>query len=209
MEDNFSQVALLYELSLTNVKHRNPEDIAGNFIRKILSRKALNYGAVWLKGTEKKGTVHFSSLYAMPLTWEAVETTREKVDELFKEGNLALTTESFFFGKELTGHFAYFRLLDIGILELYSSNDAEKLCEDSVYPLLDVVQQLAATIESGFAFKKLKDEIGHRKRAEKYQKNSEEKYRKIIDNIHLGLMEVDNDEKVPVCQRVIFKAYRI
>ena len=196
MEDSFSQVALLYELSLTNLKHRRPEDNAKQFIKKFLSRKALNYGAIWLFGEQEDDVITCRNLFSIPMLREKLMVSHQKITDLFSEGEIGLTTESIFFGKELEGHFAYFRLNDLGMLELYSANHPEKLNREAIYPFLNVVRQLAMSLESGFAFERLQNEIEQRKIAEQDHLNSEEKYRKIIDNIDLGLLEVDNNENI-------------
>ena len=196
MEDSFSQVALLYELSLTNLKHKRPEENAKQFIKKFLSRKALNYGAVWLFGEREDDLITCTNLYSIPMLREKLVLPYQKIRDLFGDGEVGLTQESIFFGDELRGHFAYFKLYDLGMLELYSANHPEKLNKEAIYPFLNVVRQLAMSLESGFAFERLQNEIEQRKIAEQYHLNSEEKYRKIIDNIDLGLVEVDNDEKI-------------
>ena len=196
MEDSFSQVALLYELSLTNLKHKHPEENAKQFIKKFLSRKALNYGAVWLFGEREGDLIPCTNLYSIPMLREKLVLSCQKIQDLFGNGEVGLTHESIFFGDELQGYFAYFKLNDLGMLELYSANHPEKLNKEAIYPFMNVVRQLAMSLESGFAFERLQKEIEQRQIAEQYHLNSEEKYRKIIDNIDLGLVEVDNDEKI-------------
>ena len=80
-------------------------------------------------------------------------------------------------------------------MELYHNGSTSiDFTRESFLPYQDVISLFGTSIESGFFYQKLQKEIEQRQSAEKSLKNSEEKYRRIIDNIQLGLLEVDNDE---------------
>lgn len=195
MTETVELLSLLYELSLCNLKYRTPEDTANAFVRKILSRKSLQYGAVWKTIDIDDSTVKFESVYSLPEQTKSCSMRTETFISSFNQDIFFESKKSLFDGVEMEGNFAYFKLNDFGILELYDSRtNRNALDRSSMSPFHDVVTQFASSLESGFSHQLLQSEISQRKSAEKSLKNNEEKYRRIIDNIKLGLLEVDNDE---------------
>lgn len=196
MTDSLQHISLLYELSVTTLKHLDPAKTAENFVKKFLSRKNLNYGAIWMIDKLVEKTIHFSRLYSMPETEDQARTSLQSFTELFGGNLFAESKESIFDDKTLSGNFLYFKLGDIAILELFSKNNADKVSLQAIYPFKDVFNQLAISIESGFSYQHLQKEIEQRKIAEKSLTHNEEKYRRIVDNIKLGLLEVDTNDIV-------------
>ena len=187
-----SQITLLYELSLANTRHYRPIDNARQFVNKLLSRKALSSGVVWLFDGFHQDSFICKVLHAMPDLHSVNAIEVGHVNEFFTD-NLVVSNHSIF-GKDIdTGYYAYFKLNDIGFLELFS-DDESKLSLKSLNPLRDVVNQLAVSLEIGFSYQNLQDQIKQREKAEKSLRANELKYRNIIDNIQLGLLEVDRDE---------------
>ena len=193
MSGTLEQISLLYELSLTNSQHMQPEDTARKFVKKLISRKALNFGAVWLFDHMEEGEIICKCLYSLPEISEIRRVSPYQISDVFKEGVFCSETSSLF-GME--GHFAYFKLNDIGFLELGSNSYPSRVGKKSLYSLKDVVTQLAVSLESGFAYQKLQQEIRQRKIAEQSHKNTEAKYARIIENVQLGLLEVDNRDVI-------------
>ena len=194
MTDSLQQISLLYELSVTTLKHLNPIETASGFIKKILSRKNLGYGAIWIFDNIDESKIVCSRLYSMPATEDKKEIALDHFTGLFGEEVMAFTTESIFQLTENSGSYAYFKLGEIGILELHSKSEGSILDRQALYPFKDVINQLAISLESGFSYQNLQKEINQRKDAEQSLKSNEEKYRRIVNNIELGLLEVDNQD---------------
>ncbi|MEM6525724.1 MAG: PAS domain-containing sensor histidine kinase [Bacteroidota bacterium] len=187
-----SQITLLYELSLANTRHYRPIDNARQFVNKLLSRKALTAGIVWLFDGFQGDSFICKILHAMPDLRSTNVIKADRVNSFFSDG--LVVSDHSIFGKDIDkGRYAYFKLNDIGFLELFS-DDESKLSLKSLNPLRDVVNQLAVSLEIGFSYQNLQDQIRQREKAEKSLRANEEKYRNIIDNVQLGLLEVDNDE---------------
>ncbi|PIB34742.1 hypothetical protein BFP72_04630 [Reichenbachiella sp. 5M10] len=190
-------LSLLYELSLTNLNYRDPEDTARKFIRKFLSRKSLQYGAVWRikKGDNQK--IVFSKIYSMPKTECLREISLETFNEAFATEESFFCEHSLFDDVTLTGKYGYFKLREFGLLELFSDNiPEEEFNYKAFYPFSDVIKQFAISLESGFSYQNLQQEITQRQLAEARVIANENKYRRIIDNIDLGLLEVDNNDLI-------------
>ena len=196
MTDINKQITLLYELALATNKHNHPEDTAKKFIKTILSRKGLQYGAIWIKVENHSDAVTFNRLYSTPKTTDQITITNKAIDSTFKDALFTTTRRSIIKGVRKPGHYAYFKLGEYGLLELYCSEGGEKLSIEAITPLQEVVNQLALSIDSGFSYQLLQAEIKQRKIAEQSVKNNEEKYRRIIDNVQLGLLEVDDHEVI-------------
>ena len=195
MDKTVDLLTLLYELSLTNTKHQNPEDTARKFVKKFLARKSLQYGAVWKMEAVTEEKVMYSRIYSMPQQPDLVVADRGDVGNAFANGAMAYTEQSIFRG-ELEGKFIYFKLGDFGLLEFYDDGKTSNFNKGSFQPFIDVVSQFGINLESSYAFHNLEEEVKLRQKAQKSLRSNEEKYRRIIDNIKLGLMEVDNDDLI-------------
>lgn len=196
MNQTIELLSLLYELSLTNLKHLTPHETAKNFIRKFLSRKSLHAGAVWVIDYYDEHLITFQKIYSIPETDEFKAVEMSTFHQAFGESEMSIRSSPLFAGEESQeGRYVYFKLGDFGLLELFHNGMTPVVfSKDSFRPFLDVITQFAVSLESGFSYQKLQIEIRQREEAEKLLKDSEEKYKRIIDNIKLGLMEVDNDE---------------
>ncbi|MBC6400772.1 MAG: PAS domain-containing sensor histidine kinase [Ekhidna sp.] len=193
MEKTVELLSLLYELSLTSTKHQNPQDTARKFIKKFLARKSLQYGAVWKMEAVTYKEVQYSHIYSMPSQTDVTTADRKELSDLFSNGDLAETGHSLF-NAALNGKFLYFKLGKFGLLEFYDDGRASNFNKESFYPFIDVISQFGVNLESSYAFQNLENEIKLRQQAQKLLKSNEKKYRRIIDNIKLGLLEIDNDD---------------
>lgn len=202
MHQPIELLSLLYELSLTNLKHFKPEETARSFLRKFISRKSLQAGSVWSIMGAKDGQLYLKKIYATPEAAEHGTIDLKRLREVFGREQFVVTHSSLIKERELSGSFAYFKLNDFGILELfYNGATSINFCKSFFIPFVDVIAQLALSLESKFFYQKLQKEVEQRNIAEKSLKNSEQKYRRIIDNIKLGLIEVDNDEIIQHANR--------
>ena len=195
MNQPIELLSILYELSLTNVQHLRPELKAKNFVTKIISRRSLQAGSVWLIDGVEKEHVQLKQIYATPEAQKNDTIDLKVFEEQFGKGEFVMTDYSLLNGRKLDGTFAYFNLNDFCLLELfYNGSTNIDFSKESFLPFKDVISQFGTSIESGFFYQQLQEEIEHRQAAEKSLKKSEEKYRRIIDNIKLGLLEVDKDD---------------
>ena len=186
-------LSILYELSLTNLKYSTPKDTARSFVKKFISRKSLNAGAVWTFSEISGHTVELANLFSTPSNPESIKIEAEPFLQHFKKEKFIVQNESLFSNRQMEGTYAYFKLNDFGLLELFSLNRNGSFTKDSLIPFQDVIAQFAISLESGFNREKLQLEVKNRARAERLLKSSEEKYRRIIDNVQLGLVDTDNE----------------
>ncbi|UXP32105.1 PAS domain S-box protein [Reichenbachiella agarivorans] len=190
-------LSLLYELSLTNLNYRDPEDTARKFIRKFLSRKSLQYGAVWRIQKGDSSKITFRRIYSMPKTEDVHEIAAARFHEAFINQESCFCDQSIFEDVTLKGKYGYFKLGEFGLLELFcESISDEEFNPVAFYPFADVIKQFAISLESGYAHQNLQEEIEQRHLAEARVIASEDKFRRIIDSIDLGLLEVDNHDVI-------------
>ncbi len=195
MNQPIELLSILYELSLTNVQHQMPDEKAKNFIKKILSRRSLQAGSVWIIYGSDGKKLKLKKLYATPDAPSNDYIDLSRFESLFRKDDFVVVDKSLLSERKMEGSFAYFNLNDFAIMELYHNGSTSiDFTRESFLPYQDVISLFGTSIESGFFYQKLQKEIEQRQSAEKSLKNSEEKYRRIIDNIQLGLLEVDNDE---------------
>lgn len=195
MEQTTELLSVLYELSLTNLKYQNPEDTAESFVKKFISRRSLQAGSVWAISDKVTGQLKLTKIYATPETDRDIYLEKSTFEKAFDNENFLISSESLIPCRKMKGQYAYFKLGGFGVLELFYNGATQiDFTKESFTPFLDVVSQLAVSLESGFFNLKLKQEVRNRLAAEKSLSKNQEKYRRIIDNIKLGLMEVDNDE---------------
>ncbi|MEM9340588.1 MAG: PAS domain-containing sensor histidine kinase [Bacteroidota bacterium] len=197
MNQTIELLSLLYELSLTNLKHLTPQETAKNFIRKFLSRKSLHAGSVWTIENYDEDAMILKKVYAIPDCPDGQSISMSQFSHAFHSQDMFISSKTLFKSEKEQAKYAYFKLGDFGLLELYHNGTSPiEFSMESFRPFLDVIAQFAVSLESGFSYQKLQSEMTQRKEAEKSLKTSEEKYKRIIDNIRLGLMEVDNDEVI-------------
>lgn len=192
--DSHNHITLLYELSVKTLKHLDPQETAKTFINTFLSRKNLSYGAIWLTADGGK-EILFSCLFSLPSTQQNNRINKKQFLSYFQNENLVILEHSMF-NKEISGNYAYVRLGEFGVLEVESKSKDIVLDQDSLYPFIEVFNQLAVSLESSYSYQNLEKEIRQRKQAEKSLEANEEKYKRIVDNIELGLLEVDGDDNI-------------
>lgn len=192
--DSHNHITLLYELSVKTLKHLDPQETAKTFINTFLSRKNLSYGAIWLTADGGK-EILFSCLFSLPSTQQNNRINKKQFLSYFQNENLVILEHSMF-NKKISGNYAYVRLGEFGVLEVESKSKDIVLDQDSLYPFIEVFNQLAVSLESSYSYQNLEKEIRQRKQAEKSLEANEEKYKRIVDNIELGLLEVDADDNI-------------
>lgn len=200
-------LSILYELSLTNLKHLDPAEMAGSFVKKFISRKSLHAGSVWsLEEGDDGERLPLQKIYATPEAANEASVDREWFEGKLSEDGMVLSDQSCISCRHMPGKYVYFKLTDFGLLELfYAGSTSISFTKESFLPFQDVVQQFAISLESGFFNQMLQEEVMQRYEAEQSLKNSEEKYRRIIDNIKLGLMEVDTNDVIQFANKPFLK----
>lgn len=192
MKSTTNLLSILYELSLANIHNSNPHDTARNFIKTFLSRMSFNMGVVWVYDSIDADKISFSKLYSMPAIDENGYVSTEVYEKMFEERNIVvLDAPVVETSKRFEGVYVYFKLGDLGLIEFYYAGDESRVSLEIMYPFEDVVNQLASSLKSGFDYEYLQEQIKKRKEAEESLIQSEEKYKRIIDNIDLALLEVD------------------
>ncbi|MEO1255556.1 MAG: PAS domain S-box protein, partial [Bacteroidota bacterium] len=195
MSQPIELLSILYELSLTNVEHLRPEIKAKNFVNKIISRRSLHAGSVWLIKGSDHSSIKLRKVYATPESPDEDTIDLKVFEKLFNKEDFVITDYSLLNNRKMDGFFVYFNLNDFAILELfYNGSTSIDFSLESFLPFKDVISQFGTSIESGLFYQQLQEEIEQRQSAERSLKNNEEKYRRIIDNIQLGLLEVDTDD---------------
>lgn len=194
MEYTVGLLSMLYELSLTNLKHGKPEDMARKFVKKLISRKSIEFGAVWKTGKIDAYEANFHCIYAIPAVEQKLKLDVQVILPVLDNDHFFISDHSLMTAMQSIGSYAYFRLGTYGILELFDSG--RTFSRQELDPFTDVMNQFALSLESSNAFDLLRKEIREREKAEKLVRANQEKYRRIIDNIKLGLLEVDNHEVV-------------
>ena len=195
MDNTVALLSLLYELSLSTHKYLDPEETARKFIKKFLSRKSFEYGAVWRMTSGDLDGIYFNRIYSIPQLPSFVSMAAADYKRLFESSDFQVIQGSLCREVAVEGTFAYFKLGDFGILELHRAQPGDlDSFRESLYPFQDVIHQLGTSLSSSLAYQMLQDEIVQRETAEQSLAAAEEKYRRIINNIHLGLLEVDRNE---------------
>ncbi len=194
MTDPLQQISLLYELSVTTLKHLDPAETANSFVKKFLSRKNLSFGAVWIFEHQTEDCIRCKNLFSIPKTEQTATISIADFSKLFGNDTMAFSKHSIIHENVSKGSYAYCKLGEIGLLELHSKSESQELDKQALYPFKDVINQLAVSLKSGFSYQNLQREIQQRMDAEKSLKTNEEKYRRIVNNIELGLLEVDNND---------------
>ena len=192
MTETVELLTLLYELSLTNLRSEEPEDIARKFIRKFISRKDLQYAAAWKLESTEKDSIRFQRIYSMPSIHQIGTLNFENFPHMPGPVEFQILEKSLFEENKKKGVFAYFKLERFGLLELYDSNpQTTVLTKSKLNPFADVITQFASSLASGYLRYAIRE--------------NEEKYRRIIDNVSLGLLEVDNDEVIQFANQSFLK----
>jgi len=197
MKSTTALLSILYELSLANIHNSNPYDTARNFIKTFLSRMSFNMGAVWIYDSIDSDQIALKKLYSMPTIDIKGVIDTKTFEKVFEQWSIVVLYEPIIGDKDRAeGTYIYFKLRDLGLLEFYYASKSDRISMDTMYPFEDVVNQFSSSLKSGFDHENLQEQIKQRKLAEASLYQNEEKYKRIIDNIDLGLLEVDLDDNI-------------
>lgn len=184
-------ISLLYELSLSVGSTLDPRENCHRFLRTLISRKSLNFGAVWLNRVGADG-IPFCDLFFIHPHFRESDTTvacsHYILQELSSKPYVSITSQDLHFNELLhekkvgKGAYAVFRLGELGFLKLFASNRPTGFDEMEMAQLKQVVDKLKISLDGCFAHIQLKEETEHRLVAQRALEESENKLRRIIDS---------------------------
>ncbi len=177
--ESLNDISFLYELSLATNSIFDADKIAQNFIRILLSRKTLDYGAIWLRNNVSNDE-EFNSyklFYAYPQFYFSKEaiTGIKNISELFDRFNNVITFSTkdeiyqIFIGEGIfpQGKFIVFKLADIGYLLLFRSETDEVFSAKEISQSSKVLNNLAVSLKGIFSYQRASFEIANREKIEK------------------------------------------
>ncbi|MEO1259916.1 MAG: response regulator [Bacteroidota bacterium] len=192
MTDNIKiiqDICLLYELSLAVGGSLDAHENCKQFLRKLISRKSLNFASVWLH--REDGGDGYCELFYITPTYRAnkrfLSCTHPVLRELMVKPYLSIGNEDPEFDSIKTeknvdkGSYALFRLGKIGILTIFSSSKMEGFGGIELAQLKNVVDKFAISLEGCLAHGQLKDEIDNREIAQTRLTN-------LITNLQAGIL---------------------
>lgn len=185
--DFVSDMSLLYELALAAATSSDPDSLSRSFLRTLLRRKNLAYGAVWLRDTLDADEADMRVFFARPRTrLKATALPRSHPmfeplragEPLFRDDRHPAFAELIAEEGIEQGAFAIFPLKGFGVVKLYAAERSSTLNERVVRQLRAVLNAFAVALEGGLAHRRLTEEIQERRLAEeRLQAEIEERIR--------------------------------
>ena len=201
--DMFRDICLLYELSLAVGHSLDLRTDCDYFLRTLMARKNLSSAAVWLRadslpapapGADPEG-YHLAFCSPefriretdLPRTHRLARLVREK--DVF---SIASSGKDF---KEIVtehgidhGVFAVFTLGELGFLKLYSMTRQVPFGDVELNQLRNVLDKFTVSLEACLGRNQLVREISERKLIEEALRQSEEKYRDVVERATDGIV---------------------
>lgn len=195
-------ISLLYELSLSVGSSLDPHENCHSFLRTLISRKSLNFGAIWLNRYNPDGSHYCDLFYIHPHFRQAqtsVACNHYILQQLSIHPYISISSDSPYFEalvhekKVEKGSYAIFRLGDLGFLKLFATNRPEGFSDMEMAQLKQVVDKLKISLSGCFAHVQLKQETENRLIAQQALEESENKLRRIIDSSLDAVVSVDDE----------------
>jgi two-component system, cell cycle sensor histidine kinase and response regulator CckA len=201
-----SEISLLYELALAAGRSLNLRDNCEQFLRALMARKNLAYAAVWTRRealpdawpVEKGATAQdWVLVYASPehrIADRHLPSDHPIAARLAKTDAFSVASREKGFAPILTekqitnGTFAVFALGTFGFLKLFSMTREEAFTEQELNQLRNVVAKFTVSIEGCLAHEKLVGEMKQRARTEEALRQSEAKYRNVVERASDGII---------------------
>lgn len=173
MQNIINDLSILYELSLNIGKSLDINKEAKEFIKILMSRKNLDYAAVWIKNEEADiyellhGNPEFKiDRYIIPFDDNIFKYFNtddyysiSDSDNRFKD----LITEKGISG----GAYAVYKLADFGLLKFYSMNRNKPFSNKELNQLRDVIKKFSNALKACILHEQVKEEVNLRKQTEK------------------------------------------
>jgi PAS domain S-box-containing protein len=198
-------ISLLYELSLSIGRSLDPKENCYQFLHTLISRKSLNFGAVWLHRFEEGGSLFCDLFFIHPHFRElkqSVSCNHLIVQQLASKPYISLSSDDPNFEMVLheknvgKGAYAIFKLGDLGFLKLFASNRPNGFAEHELEQLKEVVDKLKISLDGCFAHVQLQQETENRIKAQQALQKSENSLRKIIDSSLDAVVSVNDEGQV-------------
>lgn len=201
----------LYELSLSIGGSVNLKENISQFINVLVQKMQLDNAVIGLYNEKSLPSQTDYSLFEYPLfEKKTIVNGKPLIQTCFKKADFLLidkgdplldlfSLNGTNLPKNQTKHkFAFYRLGDVGFLLLETSDRTKEidLSSPSMLSLREVLNKLVLSIKACMTYEQALLDIKDRDASQKELKNNEEKYRSIIENMELGLLEVDLNEKI-------------
>lgn len=210
-----SDISVLYELSLAAGQSLDLKVNCEHFLRTLMSRKNLEAASVWiwsgrLAGSDVAGQAGSGAGQSLVLVYGTPQFRVRETElpdthplwaRLAAAGaySLAHTQDGFtdiVTEKQIErGAFAVFPLGELGVLKLYSMTRHEPFPEEEINQLKNVVSKFTLSLEGCLAHEELRRDMAARRQAEEALRQSEEKYRSVVERATDGIV-VLQDGKV-------------
>ena len=201
-----SDISVLYELSLAVGQSLDLRTNCEQFIRTLMARKNLAYASVWVRRRHLPEPEHLEKetdgndlvlVYANP---EFRASTRVLAEDhpltrlLEKKAVFSVAASDKDFARVATenelgsGVFAIFRLGEIGMLKLFSMTREARFPPQALNQLENVLAKFTVSLEGCLAHYRMVHEITERKEVEAALRQSEEKYRNVVELASDGIV---------------------
>ena len=166
------ELAVLYELSLAVGRTLELEDNCARFLQVLLRRKAFRYGAVWLNDGEQERArliYGYPNYYVENVLGVLPAPAKACIDN---DEGLVITAQMPSFDELVQerqidgGCYFLYPLGKLGVLKLYSAQEALAENETLQRMLTQVMQKFAVSLEACLLFERLREEAQERRQAE-------------------------------------------
>ena len=204
---NLQDNALLYELSLAVGGTLDSYGNCKHFLQTLVRLKGLAFASVWLKNESGEFELfcitssEWMSCHRLPVEHLAAKKLIESTCFTFSEKDNC--SDFLPPQKNVIGGFAFFRLGELGFLQLYNEDKKVGVSERDLIQLKDVVEKFAISLEGCEAHRLLIEETEQRNLMQKALKEvnrrvrqSENKLRQVIDSSLDAVVTIDDKGRV-------------
>ena len=202
-KDMFSDICLLYELSLSVGHSLDLKTDCEYFLRTLMARKNLSAASVWVKASCQISAPRDADPESYILAYSSPEfrirerilpKTHRLVRMLQDKAVFSISSSGKDFKEIVTEHgidhgvFAVFALNDLGFLKLYSMTRRVPFDEVELNQLRNVLAKFTVSLEACLGRDHLLREIAERRIVEEALRQSEEKYRDVVERATDGIV---------------------
>ncbi len=187
-------ISLLYELSLAVGSSLDVHENCTHFLKVLQSRKKLSFARIWLKN-EKTNSYEVLFTQAMPrkkapsIPKNHYILKRLKSNHAFSvaasDKKISQDLLDFGFSK---GVYAFFKLNNLGFLELHSKLKEKRYSSFELNQLNQVIDKFSISLEACLAHKKLKETTASKEQTEKDLYDSENMFQSLFEQSPLGII---------------------